>query len=89
MSAAAFVHNYPGRRAKSWFWWEFKPADERFMSIVNGFVVTGGRYCYDYRHMDDWWTAETFIKHDGAFSYAMCVYEDFVQKAAGGFGRKS
>ena len=79
MSAAAFIHNYPGRRAKTWYYWEWEPKDPRWMSITNGFIQVNGKYLYDYTHITDWDTSETFIKHDGAFAYAFCVYEDFVK----------
>jgi hypothetical protein len=78
--AAAFIINLNARYNKGWFHWEFTPKNDKFMSIMNGIRIIDGEYVFKDGTYDDWTYGETFIKHDGAFAHAFCVYEDFVNK---------
>jgi len=73
--SAAFIMNLDVRHVKPWSWWEWTPT-KSMMSIVNGFVIRGGKWAY----VDEVYSAETFIMHDGAYLYAICVYEDYLNK---------
>lgn len=52
----------------------WKPANDRILSIVNGFSMYGQPFRYD----NIWQNSENFIKWDGSFAYAICVYEDYL-----------
>jgi len=71
---ASFINGLPGRHAKAWSKWYFKMGNEKWMSIVNGYMIENG--CFAYK--DDWKHSETFIKTDGIFIYAACVYDEWL-----------
>ena len=72
--AASFISGLPTRSILMKFnvW---KPADDRIMSIVNGFSMGGGS---GFTYEDRWNESENFIKWDGSFAYAICVYEKYL-----------
>lgn len=78
VSAGAFVQNLNGRRVRGWSYWGFTPKNDQWMSVMNGYCMFGGEYCFKDDTNDDWIYGETFLRHDGAFAYALCVYERFV-----------
>lgn len=80
IAAGALVDNLNAQRVRGWFNWEFTLKNDQWVSIMNGYRVTGGEYVFKDETFDDWYYGETFIKHDGAFAYAMCVYEEYVNQ---------
>lgn len=76
--AGAFVQNLPGRTVRGWSHWEFPMQNDEWMSIMNGFRMIDGDYYFADNSTDDWYYGEVFIRYDGAFAYAFCVYENFV-----------
>ncbi len=78
ISAGAFVQNMNGRYVRGWSYWGFTPKNNTWMSVMNGFCMVDGQYTFKDESNDDWIYGETFLRHDGAFAYAFCVYERFV-----------
>ena len=77
IASAAFIMNLDARCARAWTNWRWwGPPDKKAMSVMNGFVVKNGKWAYP----DEWPSAEIFIHHDGAFLYAMVVYENYLNK---------
>lgn len=65
--------NLGSRHAKPWTWWAWTPTTS-MMSVLNGFVIRNGKWDY---YTELWLPGETYIKSDGIFLYAICVYEDY------------
>jgi len=78
MAAGSFIHNLNARHVTAWQIWGFKLKDNGWMSIMNGYTMEDGDYYYRNQSSNDWYTGETFIRHDGAFAYAFCVYENYL-----------
>ena len=81
MAAAALVHNLNARRSVGWCYWSFTPKNDTFVSVMNGFRIQNGAYAFE---NDAWEYGETFLRHDGAFAYAFCVYERFLSQLRDG-----
>ena len=80
ISSGALIYNLDIPRVRGWFWWGFTPKNDQWASIMNGFRMENGRYSFKDETTDDWMYGESFIKHDGAFAYAMCIYELYVNQ---------
>lgn len=78
MSAGALVQNLNARRSTGWYYWRFTPLNNTFLSVMNGFRIVDGQYCFENSDLDDWTYGETFLRHDGAFAYAFSVYERYL-----------
>lgn len=77
-AACALIANMCNRHATCWKRWFFEPKNSKWMSIMNGFLIENGEYYYEDTNDDSWWYSETFIKHDGAYAYAYCIYENYI-----------
>lgn len=69
--SASFISNGSTRRTRL-VTGDWTPSNSSWMSIVNGFS-TG----FVYNH--NFFNAENFIKHDGAFAYATVMYDKYLQ----------
>lgn len=79
-AAGALVDNLDAQRVRGWHYWGFEMAEDAWLSIMNGFRIENGEYVFRDDTTDDWYYGETFIKHDGAYAYAMCLYEYFINQ---------
>lgn len=84
MAAAALVYNLSTRHSTGWYFWQFTPANNTFLSVMNGFRIENGTYVFESNDLDDWVYGESFLRHDGAFAYAFCVYERFLSQIRDG-----
>lgn len=74
MESASFIGNLNARCViQQYNVW--KPLNNTFMSISNGLNVDGKNWWYENR----WNEAENFIKTDGVYAYASCIYEDYLE----------
>jgi len=81
MAACAILANFNKRRSGEWNWCEYTMKNNTWMSFMNGLVIENGKYFYEYDESivkNSWRYSEIFIKHDGAFAYAFCVYEKYL-----------
>ena len=78
--AGALVYNLDIQRVRGWFNWGFEPKNDQWASVMNGFRIIDGKYTFKDETYDDWCYGESFIKHDGAFAYAFCLYELYVNQ---------
>lgn len=78
ISAGALVQNINGRYVRGWSYWGFTPKNNDWASVMNGFCMEDGAYTFKDNNNNDWLYGETFLRHDGAFAYALCVYEHYV-----------
>lgn len=78
ISAGALVQNINGRYVRGWSYWGFTPKNNEWASVMNGFCMEDGKYAFKDNNNNDWLYGETFLRHDGAFAYALCVYEHYV-----------
>ena len=73
LACAALIAGLDARHVAPWHR-QWKSRNNRWMSLINGPAVQDGRWVYE----NDWFTAETFIQHDGAYLNAICLYEDYL-----------
>jgi hypothetical protein len=59
-----------------------EPADNGFMSVVNGFVIKNGGWTYHNEGEFGWFSEEAFILDDSLFLKAGVIYEDYVNRTA-------
>ncbi len=78
ISVGALVQNINGRYVRGWSYWGFTPTNNDWASVMNGFCMEDGDYAFKDDNNNDWIYGETFLRHDGAFAYALCVYERYV-----------
>lgn len=78
LTAGALVDNLDAPHVRGWFYWGFEMANDDWASVMNGFRIIDNQYVFRDETTDDWCYGETFIKHDGAFAYAICLYEAYV-----------
>ena len=71
--AAALIGGLP-TRAVTVAYNVWRPKNEKIMTIVNGFSMDREPFHYENR----WNESESFIKWDGAYAYAICVYEKYL-----------
>ena len=83
--AASFIINLPTRCVKPWKSWDRGLFPQlNFVSIVNGFAIDDGTWAYSDEVFQ---TGETWFKHDGAYLYAICLYEDYLESEEGSNSR--
>jgi hypothetical protein len=81
-----------GDHVKSWKWpeeddgrhrqvWWYEPAQNGFLSIVNGETIWDRQWDYHNMGLNGWGSGETFALTDGVFVKSMIAYEDWLQCA--------
>ncbi len=78
MAAGALMQNIPGQYVRCWKLWELDMLNDQWMSVINGYTMEKGDYSYRNATPNNWRDSETYIKYDGAFAYAFCVYERYM-----------
>ncbi|HOR28450.1 MAG TPA: cellulase N-terminal Ig-like domain-containing protein [Candidatus Sumerlaeota bacterium] len=82
LTAAALIMNLPGaRHIRTWTYWGWEQPEIEYLSIVNGLCIDDGDWYYSTR---EWRSGETFIKHDGAYLYAMALYDQYLEENRSG-----